>query len=208
MKTALDALQASVRSSRDTASKLPPHECESATTQAIGGTFTASVHFLRYHQPNARVSKLADMIWDIVGNRIVVVSATNTVDEISFLVLQKSAARDVLATILVPERWLDAVVDRPAEQMGGVVFVGSQAVDFYNGKIDGTNQARGEVVARSLAYEADFILTAQKELPALVLTQGQKTALKRYPEGLATASVAPQLYTHKPVPAQTIRGQA
>lgn len=148
------------------------------------------------------------MIWDIVGNRIVVVSATNTVDQISFLVLQKSAGCDNLATILVPEKWLDVIVDRPVDQLGGVVFVGSQAVDFYNGKIDGTNQARNEVVARSLAYEADFILTAQKELPALVLTQGQETTLKRYPEGLATAAVTPHLYTHKPVPAQTIRGQA
>jgi hypothetical protein len=87
------------------------------------------------------------------------------------------------------------VKDNPVLQMGAVVFVGSQAVDYYNGKL--TYEAHKNVLSRAYAYEAEYLLTILT-MGCQTMTEYQKGVLKRFGEGLRSKEVRPLLYTSKP----------
>ena len=159
----------------------------------IGEMFTSGVAFLANLFPNASIRKLMGLVWNIVGHRITPVALGPEVPSLSLAVMGSKLAAQ--AIILTPHNWIDMVKADPLLQMGALVYVGSQAVDFYNGK---TVEDPKTTVLRSKAFEAEFLLTLNNVIPNLVFDTYQQSVVDEMPLGLSTPSVLPLLYTSKP----------
>jgi hypothetical protein len=103
----------------------------------------------------------------------------------------------------MPHEWLDQISQDPLLQMGAIVFVGSQIVDFHNERIGVSPEQAAISIKRARAYEAEYLLTLRKVSSTVTLNDYQHRVLQEYPSGLMTPSVALDrlLYTPKPVAA-------
>jgi hypothetical protein len=79
-------------------------------------------------------------------------------------------------------------------QLGALVFVGSQAVDYYNGKIWSEFE---KAKNRARAYEAEYLMTLKEAVPDLTLNEWQQDVLGAFPEGIRSAAIKPMLYKRK-----------
>lgn len=140
---------------------LNPDEELAQRGRAIEGIFTAGVHLLKTAVPNARIQSLGGAIWDVFHHRHVVVAMGPPVPSLSFVAM---GPRDRLqALVLTPHDWGTTAPADPVTQLGAIVLVGSQAVDFYNGRF----QSEGPqlVTRRSRAYEAEFLRGFEATIP-------------------------------------------
>lgn len=159
--------------------------------KGIEETFTGGVAFLKALFPNVHVKTLATHIWDVFHHKHVVLALGPQVPTMSFAMVRRGGIPQAL--VLVPPNWLEMVKEDRALQLGAIVMVGSQAVDFYNGKF-----AKVEDIPtaerRCKAFEAEYLRT----LPNHDLFNSYQTKLlKDYP------SFPTELfYDYRPVEAQ------
>ena len=176
---------------------------ESDPIAAIGrrceAFFTGGVDALRSTIPNERIRTLARVVWDLVGHKRVLVVLGAEVPSLSFTVMRHGAVDQ--GVVLLPKDWPKMVADDPFMQLGAILFVGAQVVDFYNDRLLGDLTAR----PRWEAYEAELLRTLVRILPmSWTPNTYQREVLRRYPDGLDTAGV--ELYTVPPY--ETARGTA
>jgi len=169
---------------------LPDSDPGKKVMRIMSDTFTSAVDFLRSSFPNEPVRALMAMVWELVGNRVVPVIHGLDVPTLSIAAIQDGGTES--AVIAMPLRWLARVKADIVHETGGIVFVGSQAADFYNGRI------RDQTASRAAAYEAEYILTFKRLEPSYKLNEYQLGVLKEFPEGLASEKAKPLLYQRKP----------
>lgn len=148
--------------------------------------FTGGVAFLRSF-PNDLLQGLGVAIWDVFQHRHVVMAMGPPVPTLSFAAFGRPEAPQAL--VLAPHDWAEQVEADPVMQLGAIVLVGSQAVDFYNGRLQ-TEGGEG-LRRRARSYEAEYL----KAVSPSVLNDYQKGILADFPEGF-DPSLA---YERKPV---------
>lgn len=159
--------------------------------------FTGGVDTLRSIVPNDRIRTLARVIWDLVGHKRVLVVLGADVPSLSFTVMLRNTVHQGL--VLIPKIWPQMVEHDPFMQLGAILFVGAQVVDFYNERLlDSTGRARWE------AYEAELYRALVQMLPSWKPNEYQREILDLYPDGLDTLGV--DLYA--PPPFEQARGTA
>lgn len=152
--------------------------------QQISDKFTEMVDCLRTF-PNDHLAMLGRLVWRLVGNRVIQVTFME-VPTISFAVARQS--NRLMGMVICPNNWLDQVKANPNFCMGGLVFVGSQCRDFWNGKLG----IDSRIMDRADAYEAEYLLNS----PSTVLSAHEAHLIQRYPKGLD--SVRELIYEGKP----------
>ena len=147
--------------------------------------------------PHPGTQTMAEALWEIIYHNLVFVSLTDPGEEIQ-LVIHTLECDFQQAMIKVPQDWLEVFLDDPVFQLGGALFAGSQAVDFYNGVFATDPDGSHELAS---AHEAELIKLALYEFPTYQLDDYQKQLLDLYPEGLNTPRAKELLYPLAPVQA-------
>lgn len=173
---------------------LPRESDAYVRAKRVESFFTVSVNSLRTEFPDPRVRCLMSIAWDLYHHKIIETAmGPVTTTAIAVIGTQTGTQR---AIIVMPTDWPERVEADAIMQVGGIVYVSSQAVDFWNGKLVGVDPK--VVDARARAYEASFLLGVRAEEVGWQPNGYQAEVLKQYPEGLATPSAAPLLYDPKP----------
>ena len=190
-KTAVEIL-AAFASEGVRAEKLPTDDPVRVKGERGAAYFTEGVALLKTDYPNPAIRELMTMVWSIVGHRIVPVALG---PEVPSLTLAAAGNRlTPQAIIFMPHHWVDMIHENPLYQLGALVFVGSQAVDYYNRRFMNEPEA---VEARAKAYEAELLVTLQKAGADLKLNEWQQRELRNYPDGIRSESIKPLLYKHR-----------
>lgn len=149
-------------------------------TQAIlvGNLVTHTVAFLRDLFPNPRINDLMRLVWDLIGHRAV----PAVIGPVPSPAMGVAGGTGM---VLLPANWPLMMTRDPLMQVGAMVFVGSQARDFYRGLI--RTEADSETIRRRAhGYEAEYLKTLYTLNPALVLNNYQKGVVAEFPNGLPT----------------------
>jgi hypothetical protein len=157
---------------------LPTDNPERLLGENLGNTITTFVGHLAREFPNPHVNTLMVHVWNLFGSRTVPV-AMYEVPTMSFVVV--GSMEDPQPILLVPQSWLLRGVLEPTMAVAALVFCGSQAVDFYNGLL---LTDRETCMSRAAAYEAEFLLTTQKNWPETKFNGYQRSVLEKFPTGL------------------------
>ncbi len=180
--------------------------------------FTDMVKFLKnpVTTPVTSLRTLGHLIWDMVHYRITHTAMFSGINAMHFygeLAGQKRnpafshipAPNGKFTIFLLPENWLEMVDQDAIMQLGGLIFCGSQARDFYNEKYGDlaakTGETHSPAVRRAAAFEAEWLMycrgiqeTSKAEWHP---NDYQKSIMADYPKGLA--SLPPELwYESKP----------
>lgn len=188
--TLLEEITAAFMTKKVDLADLPDGDPTAVLGKTCEGLFTNGVDVLRSVIPNERVRKLASVVWDLVGNQQVLVGLGPDVPSLSFTVMQYKGIDQ--AIILMPRNWPAMVDDDTFMQLGAVLFVGVQAVDFYNDRLVGDPTAR----VRWRAYEAELLHTLDRILTRWAPNEYQCEVMKKYPQGLDSSGV--DLYPYRP----------
>lgn len=132
------------------------------------------------------VKDALDLLWDLVGNKVTPVAATNAVASMHFFAEGKSPDfSDSRAFILLPESYPMMVMADGPMQMGAMVFIASKCKDYWNRKLDDKTEKR------AYSMEAQILKDLFEEYPQLeergYPNEYQKRVLKKYPEGIESA---------------------
>jgi hypothetical protein len=168
---------------------IPEEDPIAAIGRKCEALFTGGVDALR-SIPNDRIRALARVVWDLVGHKRVLVVLGSEVPSLSFTVMRHGAVDQGI--VLLPRNWPQMAADDPFMQLGAILFVGAQVVDFYNDRLVGNRVAR----FRWGAYEAELLFTLARILSDWKPNEYQREVLARYPDGLDTSGV--ELYTVPP----------
>jgi hypothetical protein len=145
---------------------------------------------LRDVLPNPNINKLAAILWDVVGHKIVPVVPGTSVKTVSFFATKRGPIVD--AYLVLPENWGELYHKDPIMQTGAIVFNGSKAVDIYNGRLDNLLQQR------STMQEAEYLLTIKEISPLYEMNDYQKSVLAQFPEGVRSPGAQGLVYESKP----------
>lgn len=151
-----------------------------------GKSFTIIVDMLRKDFPDQRIRDLASDLWNLVNNMIVptvMIPNFKYTQSISFMALgSKDGTTAKNGSIIVPVEYYKLIRSNPIMAAGGVLFVASQARDYWNGKLSDPDA----VVKRSKAYEATYLhLVLKMPLASnYTPTSYQQDIIKAYPGGL------------------------
>jgi len=151
--------------------------------------FTNAVATLRAVVPNERIQKLATVLWDLVGNKYVLIALGPKVPGLVFSVMRVKGVMQGI--VFIPENWPEMSRTDTFMQLGAVLFTGAQIVDYYNDRL-----LEPAAKARWGAYEAELLLLLRQLLPTWKPNEYQLEAMKRFPAGLNTKDV--EVYTSKP----------
>jgi hypothetical protein len=143
--------------------------------------FTGGVDFLRSQFPNPVIRRLASVLWETVGQKVTPVAWGIDVKSLSFVLMGPKSAPQGL--IIPPPNWASMLVRDPIMQLGALVFVGSQAIDYANDRY--MNDVKN-VRPRASAYEAEFLNTIRSLSASWTPCDYQSSVLQEFPEGLAT----------------------
>lgn len=171
--------------------KLAKGDPRRVNAEKLGNRFTEGVAMLKLW-PNPNVRTLMSMVWDIVGHRVVPIALGPEVESLTFGAMGNPAMPD--AIIFVPPKWEKLIQEDPVCQLGALVFVGSQAVDYYNGRVGYEPEA---MKRRARANEAEFLMTIKTDTPAHKMNDWQASVLEEFPEGLSSPRIAKHLYSFK-----------
>lgn len=173
------------------AEELKPEDPVRVLSDDLGALFTEAVEFLKSTFPNPELRKFGELLWDIVGNRLVPVAIGPNVPSVSFAgYLQGSVMRGL---IILPPFWKKMVKEDPIMQLGAVIYSGSKAIDFYNNILDA-----GTLDPRAQMFEAEYLRTVKREEPSFQFNAYQKQVLANFPKGLDDEKAAPYRYESKP----------
>lgn len=167
---------------------------EYVKAKEIEGLFTGSVNFLRSGFPNPTIKRLALVMWDVIAHNVTPLCWGKDVRNLSFVVAGSRTAPQSM--ILTPTDWHKMVRRDPLTQLGALVFVGSQAIDYVNERF---TEDPENVTTRAFAYEAEYINTVKGLSPSWDLTQYHTKLLEDFPEGVATPKASKVLYSAKPL---------
>ena len=98
------------------------------------------------------------------------------------------------AVILLPSEWSKAISEDPTCQMGALVYISSQVLDYWNDKFSDYN----ETIQRAKAYEAEFLQTISELPEPPEFDVYQQGILESFPQGLDTPGIVQ--YESKEVP--------
>ena len=171
--------------------KMPEGDPMRAKGMRLGDRFTEGVAMLK-NFPNPAVRTLMSMVWDIVGNRVVPIALGPKVPSLTFAAMGNAARPDGI--IFIPHEWESMIQEDAVCQLGALVFVGSQAVDFYNGRVGHEPEA---MMKRARANEAEYLVTIKEFSPDHKMNDWQKKMLAEFPEGLRSAGIQEHIYKHK-----------
>ncbi len=172
--------------------KMPKGDPLRVKGEKLGNRFTEGVAMLKLW-PSPHVRALMSMVWDIVGNRVVPIVLGPEVDSLSFAAMGDPSMPD--AIIFIPHEWEKMIQEDPVCQLGALVFVGSQAVDYYNGRVTHEFEA---VKKRARANEAEYLATIRESTPDHKMNEWQQRVLDEFPSGLGSERIQKYLYRHKP----------
>ena len=162
--------------------------------KAAGEAVTNFVYILKTSFPNKDINEMMSLVWDLFGHNIVPVAVTPTVKSASFLLIgDNKACRGI---VLLPWNWSEIILENPIEQIGALVFVGSQACDYYNGKLYSQINSK-DTLARARAYEAEYLLTVKNDLPEYRFSEYQQEIIDKFPQGINSSEIMPLLYTSR-----------
>jgi hypothetical protein len=156
--------------------------------------FTSGVDYLRSNLPNPSIQRMCSVMWDAVEHKVTPVCFGPPVVTLSFIVTGHESARS--AMIVTPGNWNEMLRKDPLTQLGALVFVGSQAVDYVNERFTSDPE---NVVTRACAYEAEYLLTVKHLSPDWELSTYHTKVLANFPEGLASPKAKKVLYDAKPL---------
>jgi hypothetical protein len=156
--------------------------------------FTQGIEFLRSEFPNPVIRRLASVFWETVGQKITPVAWGLGVKALSFVVVGPRSGPQGL--IIPPLNWVEMVGKDPIMQMGALVFVGSQAIDYAN---DHFLNDQANVRSRAVAYEAEYLNTVRSLSASWEPCAYQSSVLREFPEGLATPKAQKITYPVQPL---------
>lgn len=160
---------------------LAPDHPEYTRARECEAIFTQGIEFLRSEFPNPVIRRLASVVWETVGQKITPVAWGVDVKALSFVVMGPRSAPQGL--IIPPLDWSKKVGQDPIMQLGALVFVGSQAVDYANDRFLSDQK---NVRPRAVAYEAEYLNTVRSLSASWEPCDYQSAVLGEFPEGLAT----------------------
>jgi hypothetical protein len=166
----------------------------------IGDSITDIVGTLRANHlfPNKSINELMILVWDLFGKRVVPMVAHGSVSTISFALVGNHQKR--IGMVMVPFTWMDQLMADPLGCGGGVVFVGSQARDYYNMRLYEQEHSK-EVQDRAKAYEAEYLLAIlemrKNQGLEYKLNNYQKSILDQFPKGIESENAKPLIYVSK-----------
>lgn len=139
------------------------------------------------------VNKLMRVFWELVGQRHTPTACAG-VKSVHFYVEMRTAAPDGqnrlgggvnIATVMVPWNWYKMFLEDPIMQGGALVFVASQARDYFTERIfdppiDGKNPTK----MRALAAESQYLhhIPSSNWKP----NEYQQEVMNEFPKGLAS----------------------
>lgn len=151
-------------------------------------TFDTAVDTLRDTFPNPSINQFANLLWRIIGNKVVPLAAMDTIESVSFMCEVKNSK--LFVAILVPLNWVQLFKADPFHQMGGMIFNGSKAIDWYTGILiaEANEKTYNEkALERGLAWEAEFLNSVKNIKPDYKFSDYQNHVLEKYPKGIASA---------------------
>jgi len=138
---------------------------------------------------NRILSDLMSYTWDVFHHRHVVLAMGPNVPSLSFAL---AGGKDgTKALVFAPHNWVDMVKEDPLMQLGAIIFVSSQAVDYYNGILTGRIDA-AIAKDRAKSYEAEYLRMMMLNHR---LNEYQRSILVKYPDGFDSTKA----YARKPV---------
>ena len=156
-------------------------------TKLMGDEFSDLVDVMRQnkHVPIPSINKLMTLFWKLVGNKICPVASTN-VPTISFWceIQRKNNIPKSIAVILLPPNWHDLLIADPFLQMGAIVFVASQAKDYWNGKFGPLTKK--EILIRAASNEAELLHFFKRTAPKFIANEYQQQILEKFPLGISS----------------------
>lgn len=180
--------------------QLPPLNDLAARGKVVGDTVTTVVGILRNPliTPNRRINGIASLAWDLIGNNMTP-AALAGVPQVHFGAQVSNDRKQ--GVILVPLDYHERVAQDFIFNAGAMVFVGSQARDWYNDKLayweDGKLvDGRQEVMVRARAYESEWLLMIKGLDLGYEFNEYQQKILDEYPEGIE--SRPDLIYNSKP----------
>lgn len=168
---------------------LPSSDDLAKRGKLVGDTITTMVNMLRspHITPHRKINALAALEWDLIGNNMTP-TALADVPQVHFGASVTNEGKK--AVILCPMDFYERVSEDFVFCAGALVFVGSQARDWYNDKLcwfdtDGRLvDGREEVSKRARAYEAEWLLFIQGLNIGYEFNEYQQKVLEYSPEGL------------------------
>jgi hypothetical protein len=163
------------------------------------GAFTGGVDLLRSRDkfPNPHINALCGLLWNLVENKVVTVMLDPVITALHFYGEASRIGRK--AAIMIPPGWTKMIEQDALMQAGAIVFNASLSRDYYNGRLEGVKldrDATDPAVLRGIAFEAEYLLTAQKIFgpprSGWEPSAYHKHVLGHCPKGLA--SLPPELY--------------
>jgi len=171
-----------------------PEDDQVRKAKSIERVFTLGVDFLRSEFPNPAINRLMGIVSDVVQQRVAPVCSGLKVPTLSFIIAGvKTAPQAMIAT---PADWVEMVRQDPLTQLGSLVSVGSQAVDYANDRFLGE---RSSVLPRARAYEAEYLNTVRGLTPAWEPIIGQANTLTEFPDGILSPKAHKVLYSLRPL---------
>jgi hypothetical protein len=152
--------------------------------------FTGGVDVFRSVLPSERLRALGRVIWDLVGHKQVLVAIGPDVPSLSFTVMKYKGV--LQGIVFFPKNWPDLIKADSFMQLGAILYVGAQIVDYYNDRLIGDPTAPG----RWEAYEAEYLRVLGQLIPnGWQPNEYQRDIMKKYPDGLDSPGVT--LYDYK-----------
>jgi hypothetical protein len=149
--------------------------------------FTSGVATLRMMKILPVISDLMANVWDIYHYRHVVLGMGPNVPTLCFAIVEKNKMLQALT--FAPYVWPEMIEADSSHELGSIITVGSQAVDFYNNKILSFDDSKVSK-ERSLSYEAEFIHMLARN--GHTLNEYQKGVLSKYPNGFDSSFAYPK----------------
>jgi len=140
------------------------------------GMFTTGVTLLM-NLKNEVIRSLMSYVWDIFHHRHVSLVIGPKVPSMSFA-LTSNGKGELQAMVFAPHNWPEMMETDPYMQLGGIIHIGSQATDYYNGVLHDQDSAKLSR-KRSNSYEAEYLLLLRDH----PLNEYQKKIIAAYPHG-------------------------
>jgi hypothetical protein len=154
--------------------------------------FDQYIDFLRDPDrfPNSEVNKLTTLMWRLIGNHDIPITLNldQKVPTMSFMIVGDRISQ--APVFILPTDFVGKIQENPAMQLGAIVFCGSQARDFWVGKLIKRRSIRKveNTIRRAYAFEADTVLTLKKLMEEsgveLELNDYQNHLINQFPNGL------------------------